>query len=129
VLTPELRAILTARKAELLSILVAHQCHAAESGLAAHSGKHALGLCHERKALLSPAESIVATRRRHGIALRIDEATGDLVVGKVGAKAYEPSQPWPSLMRGIEAHLESVAALVMAGWTLKAGFPADRMAA
>ena len=50
--------------------------------------------------------------------LRIDE-TGDLVVGK----ADEPTQPWPDLLVELEAHLEPVARLVEAGWTLKAGFP------
>jgi len=54
--------------------------------------------------------------------LRIDE-TGDLVVGKAGGKADEPTQPWPDLLAELEAHLEPVARLVEAGWTLKAGFP------
>jgi tubulysin polyketide synthase-like protein len=47
---------------------------------------------------LPPAHSIVATCHRYGVALRIDEATGDLVIGKSGAKADERTQPWPSLL-------------------------------
>jgi hypothetical protein len=69
----------------------------------------------------SPAYSIVEECRKYGVALRIDEA-GDLVVGKAGAKADEPSQPWRELLTQIEAQLEPVARLVEAGWTLKAGF-------
>lgn len=70
----------------------------------------------------APAYSIVESCREHGVALRIDES-GDLVVGKAGAKADEPTQPWPELLARIEAHLEAVAWLVEAGWKLKAGFP------
>ena len=40
-----------------------------------------------------------------------------------------PSQPWPSLVRAIEAHLELVAALIKSGWTIKAGFSVNQMAA
>ena len=69
-----------------------------------------------------PAYSILETSKRYGVALRIDE-NGDLVVGKAGARADEPTQPWPELLAQIEAQLESVARLVEAGWTLKAGFP------
>lgn len=72
---------------------------------------------------LPPAHSTVATCQRHAVALRIDPATRDLVVGKAGAKAEEPTQPWPSLLIAIEAHLEAVATLVEAGWTLKTEFP------
>jgi TubC N-terminal docking domain len=71
----------------------------------------------------NPAESIVAACQRYGVTLRIDATTGDLVVGKAGAKADEPTQPWPSLLIAIEAHLEAVASLVEAGWTLKTEFP------
>lgn len=69
------------------------------------------------------AKSIVATCQHHGVALRIDPTTGDLIVGKAGAKADEPTQPWPSLLIVIEAHLEAVAALVASGWSLQAEFP------
>ncbi|MGC1969235.1 MAG: hypothetical protein WA673_22435, partial [Candidatus Acidiferrales bacterium] len=48
----------------------------------------------------------------------IDRKTGDLVVGRAGAQADEPTQPWPPLLVAIEAHLEAVAALVKAGWTV-----------
>jgi hypothetical protein len=57
----------------------------------------------------TPAHAIVAACQRAGVALRIDPATGDLVVGKAGAKADEPTQPWLSLLLAIEAHLEAVA--------------------
>jgi len=115
VLTPELRIMLIARKVELLSSLIARQCEAHGADLAAHLSEHVPGLLNEPERHVSSAESIVATSQRRGVALRIDEATGDLIVGKVGARADEPSQPWPSLMRAIEAHLESVAALVRSG--------------
>ena len=76
----------------------------------------------------NPAESIVATCQRYGVALRIDATTGDLVVGRAGAKADEPTQPWPSLLIAIEAHIEVVASLVEAGWTLKTEFPQTNVA-
>lgn len=69
-----------------------------------------------------PAFSILETCQRYGVALRID-SDGTLVVGKAGAKAEDSTQPWPSLMMALEAHLDDVKALVDAGWTLKAGFP------
>jgi hypothetical protein len=55
--------------------------------------------------------------------VRVLDPDGDLVVGKAGAKAEEPTQPWPELLAQIYAELEPVARLVVAGWTLKAGFP------
>ncbi len=72
--------------------------------------------------LRGEACSILETCRRYGVALRIDEH-GDLVVGRAGAKADQPSQPWPSLLVEIEANLEPVARLVEAGWHLHVGFP------
>jgi hypothetical protein len=58
------------------------------------------------------------------VALRIDPDNGDLVVGKAGATAKEPTtQPWPGLLAEIEAHLEAVARLVEAEWMLRAEFP------
>ena len=69
----------------------------------------------------SPAHALVETCRRYRVALRIDATTGDLMVGKVGAN--ELTQPWPSLLIAIEAHLEAVAALVASGWSLQAEFP------
>ena len=56
------------------------------------------------------------------VALRIDEI-GDLVLGKAGAKADDPTQPWPALLTQIEANLEVVARLVEAGWHLRADLP------
>ena len=75
-----------------------------------------------------PAYSILEICQRYGVALRIDPATGDLVVGKAGAKADEPSQPWPKLLTEIEAHLEAVARLVESGWTLTAQLPNEAAA-
>jgi hypothetical protein len=69
-----------------------------------------------------PAYSIIADCRRYGVALRIDR-DGTLVVGKAGAKAEEPTQPWPALLVALEANLEKVAELVEAGWRLGAEFP------
>ncbi len=69
-----------------------------------------------------PAYSILDTCQRAGVALRIDPENGDLVVGKAGAKADEPTQPWVDLVRELEAHVEAVARLVESGWTLKAEF-------
>jgi hypothetical protein len=71
----------------------------------------------------APAYSIVTTCQRYGVLLRIDPVTGDLTIGKESAKAEEPSQPWPSLLMALEAHLDDVATLVLAGWTLKADLP------
>jgi hypothetical protein len=70
----------------------------------------------------APAYSIVDRCREHGVALHIDE-DGDLVIGKAGAKADEPTQPWPALLAEIEANLEPVARLVEAGWHLRTNFP------
>jgi hypothetical protein len=66
--------------------------------------------------------SIVETCQLYGVVLRID-SDGTLVVGKAGARADEPTQPWPELLTQIEAHLEGVARLIEAGWILKANFP------
>jgi hypothetical protein len=75
----------------------------------------------------APAYSIVETCRRYGVALSIDK-NGCLVVGKAGANAAEPSQPWPSLVMALEAHYEGVAALAKAGWVLTADFPKNAQA-
>jgi hypothetical protein len=77
---------------------------------------------------LRSAHRIIATCQRYGVALRIDATTGDLVVGKAGAEADQPTQPWPSLLIAIEAHLEAVASLVEGGWTLRADFPQGEVA-
>ena len=76
----------------------------------------------------TPAHNLLARCQRHGVALRID-LDGTLVVGKAGAKAEEPTQPWPTLIRAIEAHLEAVAELVASGWSLQADFPQMKGAA
>jgi hypothetical protein len=72
---------------------------------------------------LPPAGSIIETCGAFSVFLRIDSATGDLVVGKAGARAEEPTQPWQSLLMAIEAHRHAVIELVRTGWTLKTGFP------
>ena len=72
-----------------------------------------------------PAYSILETCQRAGVALRIDPENGDLVVGRAGAKADEPTQPWVDLVHELEAHVEAVATLVEAGWTLTASFPKE----
>jgi len=89
---PELRAAAQDRKAEILRLLT--------------------------DPAWTPAHSILATCQARGVALRLDER-GDLVVGRAGAKADEPTQPWPALLAAMEAHLEAVAQLVETGWTLK----------
>lgn len=71
------------------------------------------------------AYSILTTCQHAGVALRIDPEKGDLVVGRAGAKADEPTQPWVDLVRELEAHVEAVATLVEAGWTLTAEFPKE----
>ena len=70
----------------------------------------------------APAYSIVETCQHYRVALRIDDA-GDLVVGKAGARADAPTQPWRSLELALEAHVDEVAELIEAGWTLNAAFP------
>lgn len=82
----------------------------------------------EIKALLlphpdDPAYSLLSTCQRYGVALRIDPRSGDLVVGRAGAKADETTQPWASLLFALEAHTAAVGALVRAGWMLHADFP------
>lgn len=75
-----------------------------------------------------PAYGILETCQRYGVTLRIDPATGELVVGKAGAKADEPTQPWGGLVRELEAHVEAVARLVKSGWKLAAKFPKEAAA-
>jgi len=134
-LTDPDRQALRSLKGELLALLndpyeragaIARYCEANGKDLAAFLDEHP-GLCEPERAgsaaleatvARSPAENIVTACQRRGVALRIDPETGDLVVGKIGAKADEPTQPWSSLLLAIEAHLESVAALVEAGWTV-----------
>jgi len=72
----------------------------------------------QESAARTPAHSIVAICQRHGVALRIDPETGGLVVGRAAAGGAAPTQPWPSLLLAIEAHLNTVIALVKAGWAL-----------
>ncbi len=112
----ELKTKLAAHKAELLTLLRTVQEQAETHRLARADGwRPPPAPCH-------PAYNILETCRRYGVALRIDE-TGELVVGRAGAKADESTQPWASLLMAIEAHVEAVALLIEAGWTVKAGFP------
>jgi len=75
-----------------------------------------------------PAYSVLTTCEQFGVALRIDQVNGDLVVGKAGAKAEESTQPWPSLLHALERHLEALAQLVESGWRLTAEFPKEAAA-
>lgn len=116
-LTPELIEAVRQHKPELFILLVAR--HSERIGedlagyLASDPGLRAeLGQPTAREGW-TPAHSIIAACRHHGVALRIDPQTGDLVVGRAGAKADEPSQPRSSLLLAIEANLEAVATLVV----------------
>ncbi len=135
-LTDADRQAIRAHKPELLALLASHhECAKTVAREAEAAGTDLSDYCRQRAPELlngavldpgpSPGKSIIETCLRYGVALRID-ADGDLVVGKAGAKGDEPTQPWRSLLIAIEAHLETVARLVAAGWTLKAGFPSER---
>lgn len=110
----DLKPKLAACKGELLTLLPVGR-EAAEIDRLARDG------CRPLPESGHPAYSILETCRRYGVALRIDNA-GNLVVGKVGAKADEPTQPQPSLITALEAHYDAVRDLVSSGWTLKAEF-------
>jgi hypothetical protein len=111
-----LRRIL-AHKAEVLARLRAERQEAEINRLARADGWKPLPPAGH------PAYSVLDKCRHHGVALRIDPETGDLVVGRAGATADEPTQPWPTVLMELEAHLEDVAALVASGWTLTTDFP------
>jgi len=116
---PDLAEDIRRYKAELLAHLRGDQEDREIDRLAAADGWKPLPPAGD------PAYSIIATCLRHGVALRIDPETNDLIVGRDGAKAEEPTQPWPSLLVQIEVNLESVVLLVEAGWHLRAIFPAQ----
>jgi hypothetical protein len=118
-LPPDLRAVILERAADIKSYLRAEQAAAEIGRVARADGWRPLTPAD------CPAYSILTICQRAGVALRIDPENGDLVVGKAGAKAEEPSQPWRSLLTEIEAHVEAVAILVEAGWTLRAEFPKE----
>ena len=109
----DLKPRLAAHKGELLTLLRTER-NEIEIALAASDGWNPLPNPGH------PAYSILATCQRYGVAMRLDSPTGDLVIGQTGATAEESTQPWSSLIMALEAHLEPVAALVRAGWTLKA---------
>lgn len=75
---------------------------------------------------VTPAESILETCLRHGIALRLDD-DGSLRIGKADGSGREPTL-WPSLLMAIETHLEAVTALVAAGWHLRSEIPKESAA-
>jgi hypothetical protein len=114
---PDLLNRIRAHKTELLIMLRKEQEQAETNRLARADGWRPL------PEPSHSAYSILETCQRCGVALLIDPATGDLVVAKAGARADEPSQPWPKLLTEIEAHLEAVARLVESGWTLHGEFP------
>jgi tubulysin polyketide synthase-like protein len=71
---------------------------------------------------IPPAESIIQTCRRYGVALRLAE-DGALVVGRSDMNGKEPAL-WLSLAMAIETHLPAITALVAAGWHLTANVKA-----
>jgi hypothetical protein len=75
---------------------------------------------------ITPAESLIATCRRHGIALRLDDS-GRLVVGNAHGSGTEPLV-WSTLLLAIEAHLPAITALVAAGFNLSADLVAREVA-
>jgi hypothetical protein len=75
---------------------------------------------------ITPAESLIATCQRHGIALRLDEC-GRLVVGNADGSGREPAV-WSTLLVAIEAHLPAITALVAAGFDLRADLVAHEAA-
>jgi hypothetical protein len=119
-LKPELIQVLSAPTPRLRAI--ASLCEATKTDLAVYIAEHAPDLLNEPEREYDPAVSILATCQRHGVTLSIGSG-GNLVIGRSEARADEPSQPWPSLLLAIEAHLDAVAVLVKAGWRLKAEFP------
>lgn len=128
-LPAQLRAQLTAHKAELLPVLldkydraraIARHCDATRTDLATHIAEHA-DLLKEPTVQSSPAESLVGTCQRFGVLLRIDP-DGTLVVNCEKAVGLTSSD-WNALRRSLEAHTEAVAALVRSGWALHANFP------
>jgi hypothetical protein len=125
-LTDADRAAIRAAKAELLKLLAAAGLHDREEDeidrVASGDGWR------PPPEPRQPAYGILETCQRYGVALRIDRATGDLVVGRAGANAEEPTQPWTSLLHALETHLEAVARLVKSGWTLTAEFPREAAA-
>lgn len=116
---PELAEKVRANKSELLRLL----------GVGAETAKHnSTSLpepsCSDHvggESNITPAQSILETCTRYGVALRLD-ADGALVVGKAGAGADEPTPPWPSLLLALEAHANAIADLIRSGWTLRARF-------
>lgn len=125
-LTDADRAAIRAAKSELLKLLAASGLHARQEDEIDRIARADVWRPPPHTA--HPAYGILETCQYYGVALRIDPATGDLVVGRAGAKAEEPTQPWPSLLHALETHLESVAQLVESGWTLTAEFPKEAAA-
>jgi hypothetical protein len=130
------RAAIRARKIDLINLLTNPEALA--QIIARFCGQHRIdlrGFLENNPALkvsvdklnpvlISPAQSILETCREYGVALEIDD-NGDLAARKEGAKPDEPTQPWPTLIMALEAHLDDVAALVRAGWTLQAQLPSQ----
>jgi hypothetical protein len=118
-INPDLFSRIYQHKAELLASLHGRKEAAEIEPLARSYGRTPL------PPTSHPAYSILETCQRAGVALRIDPENGDLVVGKAGANVDEPTQPWADLVRKLEAHVEVVATLVEAGWTLRTEFPKE----
>jgi hypothetical protein len=113
---PPLLDCIRAHKTELLARLHAEREEAKIDRLTRAGGRKSL------PPPSAPAYSIIGTCKRHGVALRIDE-NGALVVEKDGAKGDQSTDPWPTLLMAIEAHLADVVTLVGSGWTLTANIP------
>jgi hypothetical protein len=107
---------------------IARHCEANGFDLSAFLAEHPDLVRYEGSVSCIPARSIVAICQRAGVVLKIDPATGDVVVGRAGAKSDEPTQPWPSLLVAIEAHLDAVAALVKSGWRISHKFSSGNYA-
>jgi TubC N-terminal docking domain len=125
--SPELAEAIRLNKTALLAYLHARKPEATGRDLVDELREHAPALLNELEdRRTTPAESIVETCRRHGIALRLDEC-GRLVVGNADGSGREPAV-WSTLLVAIEAHLPAITALVAAGFDLRADLVAHEAA-
>jgi hypothetical protein len=121
-LTDQDRELIRQHKAALLAYLrtgpLAHDAEATGHDLVDHLSEHASDLLDQTEDLsLTPAESIIGTCRRLGIALSLTP-DGGLVVGQADGTGAEPDVM--VVLRAIEAHLPAVTRLVADGWHLHA---------
>jgi hypothetical protein len=97
---------------------LAREAEAAGADLPDYIQQHAPDLFTEAVSPTAPAESLIQTCQRHGIALRLD-ADGSLIVGRSDLAGKEPGI-WLELAAAIEVHAAAIAKLVEAGWQLRA---------